>query len=43
MEYNAKLTQEKAQSASIRLYVEWLKQNGAIFDKIQFPAVYGDD
>jgi len=32
-----------AKDTKIKAYLDWLLDNGAIFDKVEHPACYGED
>lgn len=38
--YDASASEKAAQDPKMKAYVEWSKKNGAIFDKVEFPAVF---
>jgi len=39
-DYNAAQSQTAANDSKIKAYIKWVKQNGAIFDKVDFPAYF---
>ena len=42
MQYNDAATKELAKKTEIIKLLNWLKENDCIFDKVQWPAVYGN-
>lgn len=41
MEYNEEASKIAAQDPKIVRFLDWLRENGAIFDNVEFPAIYG--
>lgn len=39
--FNAEKTMTAAKQPKIQSYVQWLKTNGCVFDKVEFPAYFG--
>jgi len=39
--FNEQMTEQLQDDVKTQSFLEWLKENGAVFDSVQFPAAFG--